>query len=659
MLFNTNNMSRLRALVCIVLAAGVALSSPRLMFAEDTSLVANSEGEYTYTDDGAQEIAMAGGSSDGASVLSSRQAEISVVELGGADRYETVAKEALHAFSSSKTVVVASGAGYADSIAAAGLAGALDCPILLTDVTNVPNVTREALKSLGAKHIVLLGSESVANQAVFNQLKSIAGSVERIAGSDRYATQMAIYNYGKNHGLWTGDTAVVASAEGFADALSASPISYALDAPVLFCDASRELPKGQKSAIESMSAIKNYLLIGSNVVTSDSSLLYLSKIASGRGGSAKRLSGSDRYRTSQAIAAYAVSNLGFTWDGIAFASGQGPYDALGGGAVQGKERSVLLLADGTDRSAATAVVGNGGRITSCLKFFGSAVVVPLDVRTSICSAFGIAYAQNVTYTSYGISRTAMANLQVKRGEPYGYTFSDFYRVLDPSQYQYGTSEFYQFGVLNEGHSGVSADQINQYISANCTHSEQAYGGTSSLRGSGSYFVEAARTYGVNEIYLMSHAIFESAWGCSSLARGWTPDQDGEVIVNGVHYPYKKGVTYYNYFGIGAVDTNALSGGRAMAVKEGWTSPKAAILGAAKWISQNYLNRSVGRQNTLYLMKWDLAGAVATGSAYHEYCTGLDSWTTGIAKIMDKCYRGAGFSMQDAPVRFDVPVFSGN
>lgn len=55
-------------------------------------------------------------------------------------------------------------------------------------------------------------------------------------------------------------------------------------------------------------------------------------------GQVKRLGGSDRYSTSRVINDYAVANLGFTWDGAALTSGRAPFDALGGGAVQGSKR---------------------------------------------------------------------------------------------------------------------------------------------------------------------------------------------------------------------------------------------------------------------------------------------------------------------------------
>ena len=646
--FSPLRMNKMKGLLTISLFAALATNfgSPAVAFAFNSST--NEAGEFSFMPDEAltDEGVMAS-ESDQPLILAASNSQ--VVELGGADRYETVAKEALHAYSRSDAVIVASGAGWADSIAAAGLAGAMDCPILLTAPTYIPDATRNAIQSLRPSRIVLLGSETVADSKVCSELERLAGSVERVSGPDRFATQMSIYQYGQQRGLWTGDTAVVVSATGYADALSVSPISFKLKAPVFFCDWSGDLPDAQRSAIRSL-AKKKYILTGSSAVTSSSVERWLSGL-----GDVRRLGGSDRYSTSFEIAKYAVSQLGFVWDGLAFASGQGPYDSLGGGVVQGRSNSVLLLADSVGGSTtALRAAQNGAKGVSLVKFFGSPVVVPTNIRVEICRHLGISAYGNVRQTSYPISLDAMIRIQMKRGEQVSY--DAFYAAMNPTNYSYGSSEFFQFALLNNGYSGLSASDLNQFVASNCGYAESSNGVKSMLRDLGDAFVEASRAYGVNEAYLLSHAIWESGWGCSSLARGWTPDVDGEVIVNGVRYPYYKGTTYYNFYGIGAVDSNALNGGRAMAVKEGWTTPRKAVLGAAKWISENYLNRPKYRQNTLYLMKFDVEGAVATGSAWHEYCTGLNTWVLGISRLMSSAYGVSGYNPVTAPVVFDVPMY---
>lgn len=576
---------------------------------------------------------------------------VTVNEIKGATRYETAAKEAMTAFSSSSWAIVACGESYADSLAGGALAGALGCPIVLSNINSVPSVTTEALSSLGVSNILMLGGTDVLSYDVGNTLKQF-GNVARLAGSTRYETQMEIFEYGNQQGCWSGDTAIVATGESFADALAVSPVSYALKAPIFFCDKTKGLPSAQRSAISS-SSFKNFIITGGTQVVSSSVESYLSDLASERGGSVKRLGGEMRYETSAAIASYAVSNLGFSWDGVAFASGTVPYDALAGGPLQGIRKSVLLLADASSNTSADSVNGS----LSSISFLGGYEAIPVTTRVAICTKLGISSYQNVTTTKYAISLNRMAQLEANGDGANGVTYNEFVSMLDPSSYSYGTYQYYQFAKLTDGYSGLTDSQLNNYISNNCSWSESSYGRTSGLRNRGADFIEAARTYGVNEAYLISHAIWESGWGCSELASGWTAEQDGVASINGGSYPYKKGTTYYNFYGIGAYDSNALSSGRAMAVKQGWTSPRLAILGAAKWISENYLRRSSGAQNSLYLMKFDVPGAVSSGSIWHQYCTGGNSWVLGIARVMSNCYSSAGITFENTPVNFDVPIYS--
>lgn len=308
--------------------------------------------------------------------------------LGGADRYETSSKQALSAFSSSQWAVVASGAGYADSICAAGLAGALGCPVVLTAPDYLPETTSNALKTMGVTNIVLLGSETVSSKNVENQLKALVGSggsVERVAGSDRYATQMKVYEYGLSKGLWTGDTAVVSCAAAFPDALSVSPISYVKKAPVIFIDETGYFPQAQESLLSSGVNASKFILTGSTTVTSQKAENYLKGIASKKGGNVVRLGGSDRYATSRAISEYAVNNLGFSWNGVAFASGSAPYDALGGGVIQGKQNSVMLLADEWSPKDSISLPFSS---VSSMKFFGSEVIFSNAFKTRYAISAG-------------------------------------------------------------------------------------------------------------------------------------------------------------------------------------------------------------------------------------------------------------------------------
>ena len=619
----------------------------------DESADADGRGEYTFVPE--EELSL-DELPDEATTLAAA-ASVSVSELKGATRYDTASAAVLSAFSTSTSVIVAGGDAVADAIAASGLAGALGCPILLCAQASIPDATASAIRSLGATEAIVLGGTSSVSQGVETGLKRLVGSVTRLSGTNRYDTQMAIFRQGASRGLWAADTAIVVTGESFADALSVSPVGYALKAPVFFCDATGALTSEAKNAIAGLSGVKNFIVASGTSWIPASTESYLSGLSKRRGGTTVRLSGATRYETSARIASYAVSNLGFTWDGVAFASGQSPYDSLAGGPVQGRSRSVMLLADATSSSSASSV--DASKLATSIKFLGGTSTIPVDTRVSICNKLGVPSYRNVVSTAYDVTLDTMARLEEQVDAGYGNnSYSTFLSVLDPSSFTYATRDYLQFAKLNAGYSGVDASGLNAFVAANCSYSEGVYGRTSGLRNGGSWFVSAARTYGVNEVYLLAHAIWESAWGCSELASGWAPSSDGVVSVAGKQYPYKAGTRYYNFYGIGAYDANALSGGRAMAVKEGWTSPEKAVLGAAKWISANYHNRTEGRQNTLYLMKFDVPDAASSGSVWHQYCTGSNGWVLGISRLVSSCYASAGKAFSDLPLAFDVPVYRG-
>ncbi|KHD84337.1 mannosyl-glycoprotein endo-beta-N-acetylglucosamidase [Heyndrickxia ginsengihumi] len=146
-------------------------------------------------------------------------------------------------------------------------------------------------------------------------------------------------------------------------------------------------------------------------------------------------------------------------------------------------------------------------------------------------------------------------------------------------------------------ANIDVNEVNQKILA----------GKGTLAGKAQSFITAAKTYGVNELYLISHALLETGNGTSQLAKG---------------YPYTyKGKTYtvYNMYGIGAYDGNAVEDGAAYAYSQGWFSPEAAIIGGARFIANGYISAG---QDTLYAMRWNPSGAATYGYATHQYATDI-------------------------------------
>jgi beta-N-acetylglucosaminidase len=189
--------------------------------------------------------------------------------------------------------------------------------------------------------------------------------------------------------------------------------------------------------------------------------------------------------------------------------------------------------------------------------------------------------------------------------------------------------FMQFADVRVG-SGVTGAQLNAFIDS------QPLGQKGIFHGRGQAFVDAAKKYGINEVYFLAHAILESAWGTSNFAKG--NYYDGHKLGDGKTYP--KG-TYYNFWGIGAYDSNP-NYAIDYAVMHGWSSPEKAIDGSAQWIASNYIYGDYP-QPTVYAMRWDYARSNAQGQrGWHQYATSL-TWQNSIPRIMNDCYNHAGVS----------------
>lgn len=551
----------------------------------------------------------------------------------GDTMYETAVAQAKAAYPKGASIAVIAGPGdaWVDALSAAGLAGAVDGPILFSNADSMNAASLAALKDLGVKEVIIVGGPMAVGTGVEKDLKKANITVkQRLYGQDCYGTNLAIYNYGLDNKLWKSDLTILATGTWFGDALSISPIAFAKHAPIILADGGLA-PNAQLRAAWKTGASagigKTVVVAGGPFVVSQSAVDYagsMSKLAGGSG-TARWLYGDTQYETSFEIAKWAVDTQGFSWNNVAFTTGAQPYDALAGSVLQGKAKSVMLLADSAAASTISGAADNKKAITH-VRFFGGNLALPTVVRTAVTSAL----SDHVRYEPTGISYSRMLSLEVSNISYY--TSAETSASMDPSNTSFGESGFYQFAILNGGYSGkVTASQLDAFIAT--------YGSDGMLAGHGQDFVDAAKKYNVNEVYLLAHAILESGWGKSALARGTTID----------------GVTYYNFYGIGAYDSDALGGGSRTAGRYGWDSPRATIFGAAKWISENYLSNAYN-QNTLYKMRWNYNQAAREGSVWKQYATGRE-WATSIARVMSNCYDYCGYNMETCGLTFLVPQYS--
>ncbi|MCY1027180.1 N-acetylmuramoyl-L-alanine amidase, partial [Mammaliicoccus sciuri] len=180
-------------------------------------------------------------------------------------------------------------------------------------------------------------------------------------------------------------------------------------------------------------------------------------------------------------------------------------------------------------------------------------------------------------------------------------------AMDTSKYVNDPVQKYQFLDLNKSQN-ISATKLNDLLR-----------GKGILENQGSAFSQAAKAVGINEIYLISHALLETGNGTSDLANGGAIDQNGNVDLNAQ-------TKYYNMFGVGAIDKNALYGGIKYAQQAGWNTPEKAILGGAQFIANNYIKSG---QNTLYKMRFN-----PQNPGVHQYATGIDFAKSNAKRISD-------------------------
>ena len=253
-----------------------------------------------------------------------------IIRLFGSNRYATAIAAADHlkekkGIETFDTIVIASGDGFPDALSASYLAYKKDGPILLYGKTVIGMVTdyvNDNLSPGGTVYIV--GGEGVIPPEVE---KLINGKVVRLAGANRYATNIAVLN---EAGV-EGEALLVASGKGFADALSAS----AAKRPIFLVGNS--LDKSQKDYLDKKASSMSgeiYIIGGQGAVSYD-----VEGALEGYG-TVKRLSGSDRYKTSMAVAdEFFKGNVGT----VVIANGNNFPDGLSGGPIAVTYDAPLIL----------------------------------------------------------------------------------------------------------------------------------------------------------------------------------------------------------------------------------------------------------------------------------------------------------------------------
>ena len=243
-------------------------------------------------------------------VLAEEQNKIKVDRIAGADRYETSAKISQRTFPNHiKTVVLASGENFADSLVAGSLANKENAPVLLTQKEKLPQAIKDEVDRLNPEQIIIVGGEKSVN------VKGLK-NVKRLAGADRYETSVEVYKYLNPNGK-----VALASGLTFADALCATPLSSKENLPIILTDG-HNLPKG-------ITKDKVSLIFGGEKSVNIKGLE-----------NTRRLAGADRYETALIIAKE-FGNL----EKFVLADGRNYPDALSVAPLAHKNNQPILLTD--------------------------------------------------------------------------------------------------------------------------------------------------------------------------------------------------------------------------------------------------------------------------------------------------------------------------
>ncbi len=273
-----------------------------------------------------------------------------VTRIAGADRYVVAANMAKQgwyeddsSWSGLRNVIVACGESgkEADPLAAGGLAGVYDAPVLLTKTASLPSSTKNTIAAIAAANpsvtVHIVGGTASVPDAVKRTLDSIPKvSVTRVAGADRYEVTANIAKRMisvAGAGSIPGALIVCAEdANAFYDALAVSPASYAATMPML------GVKKGSVPA--SVRSVLDIQLAGKPRYSA-SSATYITSTPYGRAGCSARLANSsNRYTAATQIADACVTRGWLERTDTAVTAKLS--DALGGGAFMGRRGGVML-----------------------------------------------------------------------------------------------------------------------------------------------------------------------------------------------------------------------------------------------------------------------------------------------------------------------------
>lgn len=229
---------------------------------------------------------------------------------------------------------------------------------------------------------------------------------DRLWGNDRYQTNSKIVDSG-----WTSsEYALIASGEGFADALCAAPLAQQYKAPILLTGKNTLSPESgtQLSKLK----VKKVFIIGGTGVVSNNVKSQIESMGIGT----TRIYGQDRFETSVEVAKN-LKNV----NGVVVTSGEGFADALSIAPIAAQKGMPILLTDKGDLSSSVKGFLSNSSYTESYIVGGTGVVsdnIASQLKGNMRLAGDSRYATNAAVLNQFASEFSYDKVYVASGENY-------------------------------------------------------------------------------------------------------------------------------------------------------------------------------------------------------------------------------------------------
>lgn len=180
--------------------------------------------------------------------------------IAGNNRFET-SSNILNKLTINKgtPVFIVSSAGFADALSVSNISAIKEYPLIMTNKDKLSPELKAQLNKIQPSKVYVIGAENLVSQNVINEVKAINPNLKdndilRIAGKTKYETNLLI---NKTFDLKSSN-AVIASGEGYGDALTGSVLAAKLNAPIILTNG-KDFSK-QQSYLNSTEYTNHYIL---------------------------------------------------------------------------------------------------------------------------------------------------------------------------------------------------------------------------------------------------------------------------------------------------------------------------------------------------------------------------------------------------------------